>query len=719
MSKKSVIVLILLLAIEICTISASDVMISWNWEDLEYAPLYSRYQLDGTSTDGWIQLDGDKNKVYFEVDTSVEHNFYIETTYDGWVWSKPSVILIPKKTNSFSAKLELGKVDFDLLFEENKVSIDLTQAMDEDNLKDFFVYFANKIKLDGSEFDLIFDSNKVIIEASDSFDKSDVSLLKMLFNSVYEEWKTTKVTSKDEVETAITTVDPLPQVLETEIVENGCSFVMTVKDDKVTITCEKGFSFSAFQSLSQYMSKNLKLEGKGFTYSSTSDSVVFSYPRVFNAMDFEEIKNTIQPLFHAWYVEYNKVEIDEKPVVEEAINIPSDDLKPEIKTLSPDFQTEIVVNGCTFVLKVKDNTAVITCDKGFSLPAFQSLYKYMLENLDLEEKDFIYSFTSDVIEITYPEYFNQKNFEDIVDTIKPIFNAWYEEYNEIDSETLPVLLAREFQLGDYTVSLVVNTETIQITSNKAVSKDVLDSLTGYMVDTFKLEAADFPYTLFENSMIITYPSYLKTMDLAEIEKQVTPALYTWYNKYNNKEVALDISPEPEKETVEKPTNEIIPEKEEFMGTVDNLEVSTIKNLNNTKCLSLFYVSSFVHDWDIHSLDQSIGIDFSQNFFKGGNRLGLGYVVGLTYDPTATLLTSNPADTYLGIKTGIDVSYAFGKDRNFFLSGELGVIGAWRKTDILNMNFVSPVLGAFVGGGLKFAINDSIMIGLKVNLNRYF
>ena len=117
MSKKSVVVLIILLVVGICTISASDVMISWDWKDLEYSPLYSRYQLDGVKNDSWIQLDGSQTKVYFEVDTSKEHDFYIETTYDGWVWSEPSVIPIPKKTTSFSAKLELDEVDLDLLFE--------------------------------------------------------------------------------------------------------------------------------------------------------------------------------------------------------------------------------------------------------------------------------------------------------------------------------------------------------------------------------------------------------------------------------------------------------------------------------------------------------------------------------------------------------------------------------------------------------------------------
>ncbi|MDD4082112.1 MAG: hypothetical protein PHD05_01865, partial [Sphaerochaetaceae bacterium] len=438
MSKKSVVVLILLLAIEFCNISASDVMISWNWEDIEYSPLYSRYQLDGLSNDGWTQLDGDKNKIYFEVDTSKEHDFYIETTYDGWVWSKPSVILIPKKALFFTAKLELDKVDLNLLFEKNKVTVDLSQSMDKESLKDFFTFFVKKTKIDSSQFNLSLDSNKVVIEAPDSFYESDVRLLKMLFNSVFDEWQTMKAKSVIEpVSDSVTAKVPL--TLEAEIVENGCSFVMVIKDDTVTITCDKGFSLPAFQSLSAYMLKNLDYKEKAFTYSFTSDSVIFTYPESFNSMDFEDLKNTIKPLFHAWFVEYNKLEVDETPAVEEVTNIPSSDLKPEIKTLSPTFQTEIVENGCSFVLKVKDNTATITCDKGFSLPAFQSLSKYMLENLNLEIKDFTYSYNLDSIVISYPEYINSLNLQDIKDTIKPLFHTWYVEYNKLEVDETPAV----------------------------------------------------------------------------------------------------------------------------------------------------------------------------------------------------------------------------------------------------------------------------------------
>ncbi|MFA7108050.1 MAG: hypothetical protein WC162_02770 [Sphaerochaetaceae bacterium] len=727
MSKKSVVVLILLLAIEFCNISASDVMISWNWEDIEYSPLYSRYQLDGLSNDGWTQLDGDKNKIYFEVDTSKEHDFYIETTYDGWVWSKPSVILIPKKALFFTAKLELDKVDLNLLFEKNKVTVDLSQSMDKESLKDFFTFFVKKTKIDSSQFNLSLDSNKVVIEAPDSFYESDVRLLKMLFNSVFDEWQTMKAKSVIEpVSDSVTAKVPL--TLETEIVENGCSFVMVIKDDTVTITCDKGFSLPAFQSLSAYMLKNLDYKEKAFTYSFTSDSVIFTYPESFNSMDFEDLKNTIKPLFHTWYVEYNKLEVDETPAVEEVTNIPSSDLKPEIKTLSPTFQTEIVENGCSFVLKVKDNTATITCDKGFSLPAFQSLSKYMLENLNLEIKDFTYSYNLDSIVISYPEYINSLNLQDIKDTIKPLFHTWYVDYNKPKTEetkavVLPVLLNREYALGDYLVKLMVNSEIVKISSDKAVSSDALESLIGYMIDNFKLNPADYSYSLTEDSLIITYPDYLKKMNIEDIENQVTPALYDWYYRYNNKKVVLDTSLITETESKEAPPVDgpevALVEKEELMGTVNNLEVNTVKQLKNTSCLSFSFEFNEVRDWGFQNLIPSFGVDFSQNFFNGTKRFALGYVVGLNFNPNAALKVGETADMYFGLKTGLDLSYALGKEKNFFLTSNLGLLVSWSKTDILNTNFASPVLGAFVGGGIKFVINDNLMLGLKCNYNHHF
>lgn len=71
--------------------------VTWSWESGDEAVAYYRYQLDGTTPEGWIVVPSTNTSyTLLDADASRDYTLYLECSYDGYTWSDTASQTIEK-----------------------------------------------------------------------------------------------------------------------------------------------------------------------------------------------------------------------------------------------------------------------------------------------------------------------------------------------------------------------------------------------------------------------------------------------------------------------------------------------------------------------------------------------------------------------------------------------------------------------------------------------